>query len=184
MSDPRQPFGGKPTPEYPFKGSFAQRTNRDRGPAFAPRIHGVDLLAGDEIEQELLENGIVQISDIIKYLRAHNTPPQLVQVGYPGLITAAGVSKAIQLVPKNPDRMSLLVCNPTSNGNITFSYDAPINLGSVGLGNPVQTESSYPESNGSVSINAIYAWSDNDTATFPIPLIAYEGVLSIAGNKR
>lgn len=178
----RQQFNRQQTPGYSIKGSTGERSRSEGRAGFAPRIAS-DLISSKETRELLLRDGIVPIADIIKYLRATNLPPQLVQVGYPGLITAVGVANAVRIVPKNPDRMSLLVCNPSANGNITFSYDAPISLGGVGLGNPVQTQSSYPELNGSVSINAIYAWSDNAGATYPIPLIVYEGSLSIVGNK-
>jgi hypothetical protein len=149
---------------------------------FSPR-NAVDLEYATDLRRREQGQNIVPIADVIDLLTAHNRPPQLVQAGYIGQILAAGVADAIMLVPKNPHRQSMKIANPSPNGNVTFSYDAPLAIGGFGMGIPVAAGTYDEESNGSVSINAIYVWSDQATATFPISVIAYEGVLSVVGNR-
>lgn len=173
-----------PAPAYELQSNAGRRMpSLYRTQPFSPRF-AADLRAGNALEREIDREGIVELSSVVDHLTAENKPPQLVQAGYPGLITGAGVANKILLIPKNPHRQSLKISNPTPNGNITYSFDAPLSVGGIGLGIPVSAGDFDEEANGSVSINAIYAWCDQATATFPIPVIGYEGVLSVVGNQR
>jgi hypothetical protein len=177
MAQPR--FRRVPTPGYPLVGNAATRMPDFGVKAYYPTAN--DIAPGAQLERDL-EGGYVPLSDIINFLTARNRPPQLVQAAYYTLITGLGVANKKLLVPKNPLRQSIKISNPSALGNITFSYDSPILLAGMGMGIPVASGTYDEESNGSVSINGIWVWSDQASATFPIPVIAYEGVLSVAGN--
>lgn len=169
-----------PAPQYPYRGTQPRQISRRVfSPKFAP-----DLLSQAEIETSLKGAHIPNVSEFAGTLDSRTRIPQLVQTPFPGLILAAGIANAIMLVPKNPDRWGIKISNPTNNGNISFSFDAPFPLGpnGVGMGINVVTGGLYQEFQG-VSVNAIYVWSDALGPTFPIPVVAYEGQLSVTSNQ-
>lgn len=189
------PSRGKPgtasSPENPFVGNAGQRDPRGASAAYMPGP--ADLKAGTKI-RGVLNNGVqLRIppghSSLQHAIDASNgadlpTPAPAAQAGpentveasWPAFIQQVGVANAVQIVPKNNSRRSLKVANPTANGLISFSFNAPQQLGGIGMGIPVDPQDHYEAQNSTISIDAIWVWSDDPSATYPIPVVAFEGV--------
>lgn len=174
-----------PNPRYPRRGNAGEQEPRFFGRGFSPEYQP-DIANNEDVFRRLRENGVVPFDDIVSRLDAYNLPPQLIQTTFIAVIAVRGAAGAVQIVPKNPNRMSLLICNFQAPGdNIVMSYDAPIQLNANAMmGVPILTNSIFGESNGSVSINGIFIGCNIASVNFPITVIAYEGALSVSGNAR
>lgn len=180
-----------PPMENPVRGNAGQRDPRGAGQAYAP-IYPSDLLSGFDT-QNLLHTGIrrqiapgqqAQVADAGNgYAPAAPAsqpgPQQTVETQWPASILAVGVGNAIQMVPKNLSRRSIKVANVSQGiigGNITISFNAPSSLSGVGLGIQIAAGATYEPQNDTVSVDTVWVWSDDGTAEYPIPVIAFEGV--------
>lgn len=178
-----------PTPDMPIAGStVGGRDPRGFGLAYDPTYQRDQAQLQDI--RDALAAGVVPFDEVIRMLEAHNLPPQLVQGMHVRQIAAAGANNAVDLVPKNPNRLSLVVSNFLQVApGVCFSFDKPAVVSivagvQIGAGIPIDARSTYIESNGSVSINGVYVFCNDMTAVFPVPVLAYEGTLSVAGNRR
>lgn len=184
MPDFRRPrsFATYPAPTNQRITSNLEHDFRDFGPGFDPNAQP-DEFEVAKLRKDIRARGIIDIGAYLDYLAATNMPPQLVQGPFPQNITAPG--QPVLLIPKNRRRQSWRVSNWTNAGVILYSFGYPISFGNLFAGIPVPAQDSDEELNGSVSINDIWIWTNDPQAalTYPIPVLGYEGGLSIAGNK-
>jgi len=174
-------FRRVPTPDNPIIGNPSQRNPTGYGRGSSPRIQDDEMSTA--LLRQALEEGIVPIDQILARLDARNQPPQLTQGKYLKFITAAATP--VLLIPRNKRRQSLSISNFTDNGDIVMSYDFPDEFGQVYAGNLIPASTPpFVETNGSVSMNDIYVVCNDTQATFPIPVLGYEGCLSLTGNPR
>lgn len=163
----------------PWNGNAGQRNPQGAARRFAP-IYAADLLASSELEKTLREGqptgmdvlgGDIADATVIRPLRVVNA--QWVQS-----IANPGPQNAVVLVPKNLDRLALKIANPNNAGNIKWGYNAPFNFNGIGLGLPLVAQGTpYVEDGSTISTDAIYVWSDDNLAAFPLAAIAFEAVL-------
>lgn len=154
-------------------------------PAYAPRIAS-DLQAASEIERELARSKPSGLDYLLhKVPQFQYQPLPIVEAMYPGSIPAAGIANAFVLVPKNPNRKAMKISNPgklggliTGGGDLSFCYNSPVGLpNGAGSGIIIPAGSPpYQETNGVISVDSIYVWSDDPFATFPIGVVAWEGI--------
>jgi len=124
---------------------------------------------------------VVPINEVFERLYAKNLPPQLVQAQY--FILLQATQTPMQLLFKNPRRQSFIIGN-FGDTVINFAYDFPVQIAAATYGGiPIASGAYYTESNGSISINDIWVWATG-APVFPYPIIAYEGTLSMSGNRR
>lgn len=182
-----QPFFRRAaSPIYPRRNESAHQVEpRNFGQGFSPEAQS-DVATLNKIMRDIARDGTVPLDEIVRRLDAYNLPPQLTQSTFFAQITARGPQNAVQLVPKNPERMGLYVSNFTPNGDpIVLSFDAPIQVAAnTGAGIPIAANSFFEEANGSVSVNSIFVFCNIASLLFPITVLAYEGHLSITGNPR
>jgi hypothetical protein len=95
------------------------------------------------------------------------------------------------LIDKNLRRQAWQVSNfMLGGGDIVYSFDSPKQVGITAGGVPIfagislAIGESDEETNGSVTINDIWVTCNDSTATFPIFVLGYEGILSLAGNAQ
>jgi len=174
------------TPSNPFAGdNSGWRETRKFGPGFNSNQQ-VDEQNFARLRESVKRNGIADVAGYLHLLDAFNLPAQLVQAGFPGQITAAGTP--ILLIPKTTVRQALQIGNGSDTANIRFSFDSPVQAGTTAggvaqfYGMPIASASTYQESNGRISINDIWVWCNDTSATYPIFVLGYEGTLSLAGN--
>jgi len=174
----RQPSSVAPTPVAHIAEHDSRRALRPSQTHFQPDIAALTNL------QRALENfGVVDVNAFSDHLAARNQAPQLIQGTYRAVLTA--VATPVRILFKNPRRQSWLISNFTDTAEILFSYDFPNQFAANILeGVNVPPTGFFQEPNGSVSINDIWVWTNDGNAQFPFPVIAYEGQLSIAGNKQ
>jgi hypothetical protein len=165
-------------------GNAGQRNPRGQGPAFRP-IQGDprDLEANFDIEAQLRRAHQVNF-DPKQQLSLQEGPPPIptgpeavVVSTYPVLIAGLGIAVAQNIVPKNLNRRGLKVSNPSNNGQISFSFNSPSALtNDFGSGIGVSAGDVWEENGPTISVDTIYVWSDDVTATFPIPVAIFESV--------
>lgn len=109
-------------------------------------------------------------------LRARNLPPPLVQSPFVATLTA--IQKPVLLIPRNKNRKSFFIANPNA-ASIGWSYGYPagvfLRVTPQPLGAWVGSNGFFSEQNGSVSIDDVWVWADESFATFPAPVLGYEG---------
>lgn len=165
----------------PVRGNSGQRDTRGYGAAYVPGPS--DLQAGFDVKREMRRGRPVDFNPPQRGPQQQLgpdpfAPESTVQGSYPGVITAVGIANAILLCPKNTGRKGLIIANPSpAGGQISFSFNAPNQLtGTIGGGIPINAGSFYEKSGGTIAVDAIYVWSDDPTANFPIGVIVFEGV--------
>lgn len=146
-------------------------------------------------ESELLEQAFRNDPDSIA-ARDFNLPHpgiQVVAVSFPANITLLGVQYAFELIPRNAKRKEWVISNPSNAGDVTYSFEAPIqgqtgatqgvnigtNLYNIGLGLRCNASGAA----AGVVYNSIWVWCDDTRAKFPIPILGLEYVTTYAGNR-
>lgn len=187
MSGIRRIRNGANMPCNQIVGNAGQRDPRGPAAAYSP-AYASDLEPGFAIQRQLARSTASGIDALSAKPHSFQYQPLPVfEAPWYALLNASGVANAVLLVPKNPDRKSLKISNPgqpgggIGGGNISFSFKAPVPLQpGVGSGIVIQATQLYEERNGVISLDEIYIWSDDPFPTFPIAVVAYEGVF--AGN--
>jgi len=127
--------------------------------------------------REMAERRSIPFALAFRLLEAKNAPTQ-VRNTLRTYTDVASYTPSI-LVEANPERISWLIFNSNTYGNVYFSYGPPIMFnpggGSIPLGVQVPIGSFYQEANGTISMDDIYTWSDNPGNA----CAAYEGVLAV-----
>ena len=167
-----------------FPGMGGMRDGRAFGRAYSNGAQA-DQLSLESFRQELDRQGLVALADVVAMLDAKNLPAQLEQVAFPGFITAFGVAGAVRLVPKNPiARYSFVVSNFTNANLVCMSYGKPLDMGG-GIGAGVLVSPCFEETYGAVSIDELWMFCNDSSGgtSFPVPVVAFEGGISIAGNR-
>lgn len=143
-------------------------------PAFGSRTPYSPRIQGDQASLESIrsrgDEHFIPWQEAIAFIEAKNLPPQINQVAYNVVATGS----ALPILPRNENRMSLLLVNTNAARGFTFSFEAP----SGGIMVPIGAGNIYQETNGTVSINEIWV-----NATAGDVILAYEGTLSLTGNK-
>jgi hypothetical protein len=145
-------------------------------PAFDP-IRQPDEIQLAELRHAIANNS-VPLAEVIRLLQSRNAPAQLRNT--PRTYTdVAGFTPSI-LIEANPNRLGWVLANCNQAANLYFSYGYPIVstlalLGIQYLGIQIAPAGIYQESNGTISMDDIYVWSDTAGGT----ALGYEGVLAI-----
>lgn len=174
-----------PSPDNPLANRHGgQQDPRRFGRGYSPDFPS-DISLLEDVFRRIAADGTVPLDEIIRRLVAYNVPPQVAQHAMIAQIAVRGPAGAVELLPKNPDRVSMIVANFGVPGDtIVMTFDAPALAGTVLPGIPIAAQGTYQESNGSVSVNSVWVGTNAAAPTLPILVLAYEGMLSIAGNKR
>lgn len=139
----------------------------------------------DEFQLEQIRRAIatdsIPLPLVIRMLKAKNAPTQLRNT--PFTYTDINGYTPGLLIPTNPDRLGFIIANPTYNANWYFSYGYPLPIQNVNisvpfLGIPISALSAYQESNGTISMDDLYAWSDTAGAI----LLGYESAFAFEGD--
>lgn len=164
-----------------IRGNAGQRTPRSLQRPYAARVAS-DLEAGFDLKRQL-GRGVPVVfrkepagGNLSK--RRNNGPEGVVEASYPFIIAQQGVAFAQQVIPKNLDRRGLIISNPNAaGGNMTFSFNSPLILSNgLGGGIGVSPADYYEQNNDIISVDAIYVWSDDPIANYPIAGVCYEAV--------
>jgi hypothetical protein len=127
--------------------------------------------------------GEIPFGDVISLLDNHNVPPQLKQTIFMKTIASAASPPAL-LIPTNKNRMSFIICfidsGLVSPSIVLLSYGAPA---APNIGIPILSPNNpYGESNGTISIDALYVSpfnNANNATTYPATVFGWEGTLAI-----
>lgn len=132
------------------------------------------------------QRGDIPFQEVVAALDNRNVPPQLKQTPFSVTLADGGAAPQL-LIPENKNRMGWLIAFTDSNlaaGVVFFTYGAPP---APGFGLPLFSGIPFGESNGTVSIDAIWvapAANLPNPATYPITIIAYEGSLAIESHRH
>lgn len=159
---------------------------------------------GAESDIALEAEAAPAIGALYDRITARNVPAQVNYV--PRFATITKRLDPQILVPKNPRRISLIISNAYppalydatgvivkgSATGVVFSYDFPqrLNVAAGPLwsadfqGVPLAPQSEWIENNGAVSTNDIWVVCNDLNAVFPFNIVAFEGQLAIAGNRK
>lgn len=126
---------------------------------------------------------MIPLAEVVALLDQRNLPPQLRQTLY--VKGAVLKNTPVKILEENSNRMSFLVFMPVAtNGTFFYSYGFP-SKGDDGnyFGVPISVDGpgSQGESNGTVSIDAIWVfWQNTDVSQTETTIFGcYEGVLAI-----
>jgi hypothetical protein len=178
------------TPANPTLTSQLEEDPRGFRPGFDPAGQTDEMILA-QLLQDIRHRGIRDIGQYLDFISAENLPPQLAQVTFRASITAANTP--VKLMPKSARRMGIYVINFTAAGQILFSFDYPTNFGNNAGGQipvlggvPIAASNYFEESNGTASINDIWVFTNDPASalTYPIPVLGYQGGLSLVGNRR
>jgi hypothetical protein len=171
--------GGEPQNNQALR-SHSKDPSSVRVAPFAPDLHP-DQAQFAKLRQQMDHGEYVELRRAEEAALALNMPPQIRQAPKVFRFTANNVPQL--MLPRNRERMAIIVASVEvsgANGGLFFSFDPPVGVDPVSgllLGIPVLSQQFYQETNGSVSMNDVWVWTNNQ----PANCLCYEGILALEG---